>query len=326
MSPEVSILNLANGVYLLNGVTGGRPLQIPVLVGSEGALMIDTGNASDVDELLLPGLLQIGLLPDQLTHILITHCDHDHIGGNHAMKQLAPQAYLGCGEQDKAQVESPDQIWSQRYDAYRAKHGHCYPDGVKEIVYACLGEAQPVDGVFRAGDLIELSDDWQLEVVHLPGHSHGHLGVMDRKNGILFGGDAIQGSVYLNTDGESALCPTYLYPQAYLETVEKIRGMEPQVYVGCHWPVKRGDEVEAFCDESRAFVEKAEKLILKEIGGSPAGLTLSELCARCGPHLGTWPEPVNHELCYAFSGHLDELEAGGVLRAEGFPARYRLAQ
>lgn len=322
MPSDFSITSLAPGVHLLCGVTGGRPLQIPVLVGSAGVLLIDTGNASDAADLLLPGFMRLGIAPEQLTHILITHCDHDHIGGNHAMKQIAPQAFLGCGLEDKEQVESPDAIWSQRYDAYRARHHHFYPEGVKAAVDACLGEAQPMDGVFSEGDRIRLSPDWEVEVVHLPGHSHGHLGVMDTKHGILFGGDAIQGLVYLNTDGEPALCPTYLYPQEYLATVEKIRTMAPETYVGCHWPVKRGHEVVAFCDESRDFVKMAEAHILAELESSPMGLTLSELCARCGPLLGTWPSPVHHELCYAFSGHLDELEARGFLRGEGVPARY----
>lgn len=163
-------------------------------------------------------------------------------------------------------------------------------------------------------------------MVHLPGHSHGHLGVFDRKHGILFGGDAIQGKEYLDEQGEPALCPTYLYTQDYLRTIEKIRALNPAAYVGCHWPVKRGAQVEAFCDESRDFVQKAESLILAELKASPAGLTLSELCARCGPALGSWPAAMNHELCYAFAGHLDDLEARGLIRAEaGVPLMYTLS-
>jgi glyoxylase-like metal-dependent hydrolase (beta-lactamase superfamily II) len=320
------IETLAQGVHLLCGDTGGRPLQLPLLVGSTGALLIDTGNASDVQDLILPAMAKLGVAPARLTHILITHCDHDHIGGNHEMKQLAPQAFLGCGAEDKAQVESPETIWNQRYDAYRAKHHHFYPDGAKAAVLGCLGKAQKMDGVFTGGDRITLAPDWEVEVVHLPGHSHGHLGVFDRKHGILFGGDAIQGNVYLNQQGEPALCPTYLYPQAYLRTIEKIRALNPDAYVGCHWPVQRGAQVGAFCDESRDFVLKAEALILAELKTSPGGLTLSELCGRCGPALGSWPANIHHELCYAFSGHLDDLETRGIIRAaEGVPARFTLS-
>ncbi len=323
MSCSFSIQTLADGVHLLCGHTGGRPLRLPLLVGSSGVLLMDTGNAPDVQALILPALAQLGISPARLTHILITHCDHDHVGGNHEMKRLAPQAVMGCGAADQAQVESPETIWSVRYDAYRAKHRHFYPDAVKAAVFACLGEAQKMDRVYAEGDTITLAPDWQVEVVHLPGHSHGHLGVFDRKHGILFGGDAIHGAVYLDEQGEPALCPTYLYPQAYLRTIEKIRAMKPDAYVGCHWPVKRGHEVADFCDESRDFVLKVEAQILAELKASPAGLTLSELCARCGPALGSWPTGIHHELCYAFAGHLDDLSARGLVRAEvGVPTMY----
>lgn len=326
MNASFSIETLADGVHLLCGNTGGRPLRLPLLVGSDGVLLMDTGNAPDVGALILPALAQLGLPPARLTHILITHCDHDHVGGDHEMKRLAPQALMGCGAADREQVESPEAIWKLRYDAYREKHRHFYPDGVKAAVFACLGQAQKMDVVFSEGDKITLAPDRQVEVVHLPGHSHGHLGVFDRKHGILLGGDAIHGKVYLDAQGEPALCPTYLYPQAYLRTVEKIRAMKPDAYVGCHWPVKRGGEVAAFCDESRDFVHQAESLILGELKTSPAGLTLSELCARCGPLLGAWPAAVHHELCYAFAGHLDDLESRGLIRAgEGLPAMYTLA-
>lgn len=323
--PDSDILTLADGVYLLCGETGGRPLRLPLLVGAAGALLIDTGNAPDVEGFILPAMAKLGLSPEKLTHILITHCDHDHVGGNHAMKRLAPRATLGCGEEDRAQVESPEVIWSLRYDAYRAKHRHHYPDAVKGAVLGLLGGAQKMDTTFEEGDKISLSDDWVVEVVSLPGHSHGHLGVYDRKHGVLLGGDAIQGSVYLDTAGKAALCPTYLYPQEYLKTIEKVRALKPAVYAGCHWPVAAGAAVGVFCDESRDFVSKAESLILAEIKTAPGGLTLSELCARVGPQLGSWPAPVNHELCYAFSGHLDDLESRGlIVAAPGVPARYTM--
>lgn len=328
MRPQAPTLEtLADGVHLLRGATGGRPLCLPLLVGSAGALLLDTGNAPDAQALVVPAMARLGLSPARLTHILITHCDHDHVGGNHEMKRLAPQALIGCGAQDKAQVESPEEIWKSRYDAYREKHRHFYPDDVKAAVFACLGGAQKMDVTYAEGDRITLAPDWQVEVVHLPGHSHGHLGIFDRKHGILFGGDAIHGKVYLDEQGEPALCPTYLYPQEYLRTIEKIRALAPAAYVGCHWPVKRGAEVAAFCDESRDFVQKAEALILAELKASPAGLTLSELCARCGPLLGSWPTGIHHELCYAFAGHLDDLEARGMIQAEaGAPAMYSLSK
>ena len=58
------------------------------------------------------------------------------------------------------------------------------------------------------------------------------------RNRVLFGGDAIQGSVYLDVTGKPALCPTYLYPESYLQTCQLIEHLDIDYYVSCHWPIK----------------------------------------------------------------------------------------
>jgi hypothetical protein len=63
--------------------------------------------------------------------------------------------------------------------------------------------------------------------------------------------------------------------------------------------VKKGPEIAEFCEETRAFVERAELLLRR------AGTTdLREACLKLGPELGKWPEPIHLELAYALAGHL----------------------
>jgi glyoxylase-like metal-dependent hydrolase (beta-lactamase superfamily II) len=289
---------LFDGVYLLEGQVGVRPLYLPVFRGDYGVLLLDTGCAEHVDALILPGFAQLGIRPDQLRFVINTHPDSDHVGGNHGMKQWSPRALLGCGDADRTMIDDPDLLFRSRYDAYR-QHGVFYPEDVAKRMRLDLGEAQPVHLTFRGGERIRLSRDWDLEVLHLPGHSKGHLGILDHRHRALFGGDAIQGSVYLDVNGQPALCPTYLYPETYLQTCQFIEHLNLETYVSCHWPIKHGKEIAEFCDESRAFVQRADHL-LKVSGIS----TLREACATLGPRLGKWPEPVHLELAYALAGHL----------------------
>jgi hypothetical protein len=70
-------------------------------------------------------------------------------------------------------------------------------------------------------------------------------------------------------------------------------------YVSCHWPIKKGREIAEFCQETRAFVQRAD-LLLKS-----AGITnMREACLELGPQLGDWPESIHLELAYALAGHL----------------------
>jgi glyoxylase-like metal-dependent hydrolase (beta-lactamase superfamily II) len=317
------ITNLFDGVHLLHGEVGGRPLQLPLLVGPWRSLLIDTGCASDVSGLILPSLAHLGLEPGALSCIITTHCDVDHQGGNGGLKQAAPRALLCCGDADRAQVESPDTIYRLRYDACRLE-GIFYEGATRQWMMDQLGVAQPVDLTFRGGERLRLGPDWDLEVLHLPGHSHGHLGVLDRKHRVLFGGDAIHGAVYLDLGGKPALCPTYLHVAAYRQTINFISHLDLEAYCGCHWPVKTGGAIGEFCAESRDFVERAESLILAALR-QPR--TLRELCLEVGPRLGQWPEPIHLELWYAFAGHLQDLTSRGLVRADagGPPTRYRLS-
>lgn len=289
---------LFDGVYLLEGQVGVRPLYLPLFRGEYGALLLDTGCAEHVDSMILPALIELGAEPADLRFVINTHPDSDHVGGNAGVKRRAPRALLGCGDADREAIDDPDVLFRSRYDAYRA-FGVFYPEEVARNIRRDLGEAQPVDLTFRGGERIRLSPDWELEIIFLPGHSKGHLGLLDRRHRALFGGDAIQGSVYLDVSGKPALCPTYLYPETYLQTCQLIERMDLDYYVSCHWPVKKAQEIAEFCQETRAFVERTELLL------SNAGITnLREACLKLGPQLGQWPEPIHLELAYALAGHL----------------------
>jgi glyoxylase-like metal-dependent hydrolase (beta-lactamase superfamily II) len=289
---------LFDGVYLLQGQVGTRPLYLPVFRGEYGVLLLDTGCAEHVDNLILPGFAELDVQPSDLRFVINTHPDSDHVGGNHGMKQWAPRALLGCGDADREMIDDSAALFRIRYDAYRS-HGVYYADEIAKNILRDLGAAQPVDLTFRGGERIRLARDWDLEILLLAGHSKGHLGILDRRHRALFGGDAIQGSVYLDVTGKPALCPTYLYPETYLQTAQLIEHLDVDYYISCHWPIKQGREIAQFCAETRAFVERAE-LLLRNSGISG----LREACLTLGPQLGKWPETVHLELAYAMAGHL----------------------
>ena len=151
----------------------------------------------------------------------------------------------------------------------------------------------------------------------MPGHSHGHLGVFDRKYRTLYYGDAIQGAGYKALAGGWALCPTYLYVEPYLQTIRSIENFGAETIVGCHWPVWRGtQEIQAFCAESRNFVTLADQLIHEYLQVHPSGATLRELCQVLSERLGEWPPRIHMELAFAFSGHLDRGVSTGSLRVD----------
>jgi glyoxylase-like metal-dependent hydrolase (beta-lactamase superfamily II) len=303
--------------HLIECEMGGRPLYLPLLVEDDEALLIDCGTRAHAGHEIPQYLSQLGLAEDALAWLVITHPDADHCGGVGEMKRRFPNLRIACGDADRALVESPDVLFRFRYDAYRQAHGVFYDPETARNIRECCSGPQAVTLTFTGGETLRLGGSRILEIWHLPGHSHGHLGVFDRNHQTLFYGDAIQGAGYKSLAGSWALCPTYLYVEPYLQTIRAIENSGTTRIVGCHWPVHEGgDEIRKFCAESRNFVTLADRLIHQYLGAHPSGATLLELCESLSPKLGEWPVALSLELAYAFTGHLDWGVARGTIQVD----------
>ena len=53
---SITTTQLFDGVHLIHGIVGGRPLTLTLLIGSEKSLLMDTGCSSDVESIILPAL------------------------------------------------------------------------------------------------------------------------------------------------------------------------------------------------------------------------------------------------------------------------------
>jgi glyoxylase-like metal-dependent hydrolase (beta-lactamase superfamily II) len=267
--------------------------------------------------------------PDlQLNWLIVTHPDGDHCGGTAVIQRKFSQTRILCGEEDRRLVESPEYLFDYRYDAYRKDHGIFFDAQTAEEIRQCFSGAQDVSMTLAGGETLRLGPERILEVWHLPGHSHGHLGIYDRNHKTLYYGDAIQGAGYKAIRGGWALCPTYLYVDDYLQTINAIENSPAETIAGCHWPICRGkEEIREFCKESRDFVALAEGLIADYLGKRP-GTTMRELCERLSPQLGEWPHSVHLELANAFSGHLDRGVGQGRFEVDKTerPFRYYLGR
>ena len=167
-----------------------------------------------------------------------------------------------------------------------------------------------VDVGWSGGELLELGPDWRVRILHVPGHSVGHVAVYDERSGALFSGDCLQGSVYLGLDGTPKLCPTYTHVDDYLATATLVESLAPRELHGCHWPAARGGEVAAFIAETRDYVEHVDGLV-RACLAEP--LTLEALIACVNQRLDSpWPDEIAPELVYSIHGHAERLVALGA--------------
>ena len=85
-----------------------------------------------------------------------------------------------------------------------------------------------VGRVLEAGDVIDLGDR-VLEVIHTPGHSPGGIGLYEAKSGIFLSGDIIYDGPLIDDAYHSNI-------ETYVETLERLRGLEISIVHGGHFP------------------------------------------------------------------------------------------
>ena len=284
-----------------------KAVYLYLLCGSRRILLIDSGLSGTPDDVLLPGLAAERLEPQQLTDCVITHADCDHCGGNAALRAVCPHLHLHAPVGDRSLIEQPQRLMHERYEAYEARHGVGYDPETKAWIVQTAGRASPVDSVLRAGDIFNLGGV-TLEIVALPGHTAGHLGLHHLEDRTLYLGDALLGHGDYALDGSLHAPPSYVTVSGYLKTIERVRALNPGRLVFAHREVVEGQAVPAFLDESHRWVSEVDAAVRRSVR-RPGGATLQELMDEHATSFGTYNAPI--DLMYALAAHLDDLVERG---------------
>lgn len=304
-------MEIYKNAYQIQSFYGGRNLFQYLLTGDR-LVLVDSGIGSTPEGTILPYMERIGHDPRQLSMVITTHPDMDHQGGNSALSRHAPAALFACGEADRDLVEDPQSLYAKRYNYLRANHGL----GFQEEPPPDAGSHCRVDIGFGGGEQIALSDEWTIEVLHVPGHSRGHLALYDRSNKAAFVSDAVHGHGCPKADGTMAIPVTYYHIEAYLSTLSRLEALDIDALYTGHWPIMRGEEISDFLADSRRTIERLDRRILNALNKVPNGLTLKDLLLAAREEFPEWPEDTNNLAMFSVKGHLERLESQGSVRLD----------
>ena len=211
MLPEIRTLNLGGvNCYLVKT--------------SAGFLLIDTGFSGKRAD-LEKELLSAGCKPGDLKLVILTHGDSDH-AGNAAYLREKYGTKIAVHSGDAGMVERGDMSWNRK-----AK-----PDQIS-IIFRIMMLLAPL--FFRGSKFDTFSPDltiaegfdlseygFEAQVLHLPGHSKGSIGILTA------GGDLFCGDFYYNFFGQ----PSCLFINDltdYNASLEKLKSLKiTTVYPG----------------------------------------------------------------------------------------------
>jgi glyoxylase-like metal-dependent hydrolase (beta-lactamase superfamily II) len=299
-------MEIVKGIHRIQAPLGDRFVCVYLLVGEEATLLVDTGLDDTPATYILPYMQENGFDPAHVRYILTSHSDFDHTAGNRAAKELFPNALLMCHRLDQAMVEDMQLILDAHYDEFKASHGIFESEEARATMLA-QSRTAPVDVTLTGGETLRLSQEWQVELWHTPGHSRGHMTVSDPRSRGLVICDATLFNAVLRADGTPAFPPTYRYVDTYMATLGQFEAIRPPLLLTSHYPVLEGAEVESFLAESRRFVEHADWQLRELLKNGAEPFTMREIIEELSPKLGEWPSSASPALSQPLQGHLERL-------------------
>ena len=300
-------MELSPGLHRIECPIGPRYVAIYAIVGSKYTLLVDTGFDDSIRTTVVNYFKEKKLSLDAVKYVINTHSDYDHTGGNKAVRELMPNALICAGERDRAMIENLNSMFSDRYNEFEKDHGFPESKEAKDFIMTVAFETN-VDIGFAGNERIDLGGRY-VEILHTPGHSWGHVSILDEKSGAIIIGDAVLGNSVLLADGQAAFPPTYRFVEAYRSTIRLLKGYKPTEILTSHYPRYVGQAGIDFLDLSLNYTDLIEQICLDTLKSAGQALTMMELIEISHDRMGVWVDPAYKYLAYPVLGHLEVLES-----------------
>jgi hydroxyacylglutathione hydrolase len=226
------ITDFGHGIFAIDSGFG-RPMldAVHLLVEGDRAALIDTAVNSGVPR-VMEGLRALGLAPEQVDYVILTHIHLDHAGGAGSLMALLPRAKLLVHPRGARHMADPAKLLAGTVAIYGA--------GETRQMY---GELRPVPQTriveTQHGQVIRLNAR-ELLLLDTPGHARHHLCVRDSRSGHIFAGDTF-GMSYreLDHNGRQFVFPTtspvQFDPPALHRSIDMLVGYRPEAIYVTHY-------------------------------------------------------------------------------------------
>lgn len=209
-------------------------------IGKDRVILIDTGYPGQIVQIENQLSLH-GLQIKDLTDIIITHHDHDHVGSLAAIKSANKNLKIHAHSYEASIISGLDKPLrlKQAHEYNKSLQGRDLDEGIAFIKYLQTIEPCDVDCFLENNMLIE-----ELLVIETPGHTAGHISLFSREDSFLITGDAL-----VITDGKLEIP----FPQFALnlddakKSIEKIHSLSPKIICCYHGgKIQNTEELFAF--------------------------------------------------------------------------------
>jgi len=182
-------MKISNNTAMLEIAAFGGYIY-PTLTWGEGHLVLIDAGLPGQAEPIKDAVMNEGFKPENITEIILTHQDIDHIGCVLDMLKLAPAAKVRAHEEEARYIdgrETPIKLAAMlaNYDNLSSEQ-KTWCGNMKE---GFANRRISVAKTLTDGEILPICGG--IEVIHTPGHTPGHICLYLRESKIMVGGDGL---------------------------------------------------------------------------------------------------------------------------------------
>jgi glyoxylase-like metal-dependent hydrolase (beta-lactamase superfamily II) len=222
-----SIESLGSDVFHIDTRMGGyEGITSGYLIRSSRPCLIETGTARSA-EVVIRALAELGIGPEDLSTIVVTHIHLDHAGGVGDIAEAFPQAQVVVQERGARHLADPSRLVASAHRVFG------------EAMDRLFGDLRPVpaERLVTIADVgsIDLGDGRRLDAFHNPGHASHHVGLLDSESGDLYTGDAAGVYVPETADVRPSTPPPDFDLDLTLASLDKMRDADANRLLFSHF-------------------------------------------------------------------------------------------
>jgi glyoxylase-like metal-dependent hydrolase (beta-lactamase superfamily II) len=226
LTPQPDGITTVDTEYIRPGLAAAHLIQ-----EAGRAAFVDAGTAHSVPY-LLAALSELGVAPEAVDYVFITHVHLDHAGGVGQLMQALPNARAIVHPRAAPHLTAPEKLVAASKVVYgeerfRALYGEVVPVAADRVVVTTDGERLALAGR-------------PFACVHTPGHALHHHCLVDLDHAAIFTGDTF-GLSYRALDTANGAfivpttTPTQFDPEQLVASIDRLLGYAPQAMYLTHW-------------------------------------------------------------------------------------------
>ena len=232
MERKYEIFNIAPNFYQL-----GTPSYPAYLTMGDSGMIIEGGTGATFP-ILVNQIKELGIRPERIKYLALTHTHPDHVGAVPRLKRLWPHLKVVGSERAAQQLQKEGFINNfisvdRTITEILLVKGDIdwWPEELEDLLFE-------VDITVREGEKIELGDGVAWTVYETPGHSPCHISFHNERDSILVIGDAT--GIY--EPEKDVFWPNYFQSlEEYCHSIRKLAALPAKIGARSHGGVVEGE-------------------------------------------------------------------------------------